>query len=270
MTLNPLTRLTAACAAAALIATVAVIPASAEGPSPSPLPPGTNPGLPVPVPAVNPAPPTPPGSASSSAAPTVTTGGIGIGAQNRIVFMGTINAQNAPTSWWFEYGTTTSYTSTAPACCGSAAVTLTGATQTSVQAAPVALPAGTLYHYRLVARNSVGTTNGADATMSTPAAPEASPPVKRGTGRSCAHPFKLVVHHNGDSSTGDRKHIRAIVSNIGIEWLPIAPKVVICEVRGIDTNGKHWRVTGHPHGTHHSFAHGALLQTATITARVKG
>lgn len=269
--MNPFTRLTAACAAATLIAAVAVIPALAAGPSPSPLPPGTNPGLPVPPPAVNPGPPAPPSSTGASAAPTVVAEGIGIDARTKgIVFMGKVNAQNAPTSWWFEYGTTASYGSIAPACCGSAAVTLTGGTQTYVRALPVALPAGTLYHYRLVARNSAGTTNGADETMTTPPAPEPSPPVKKGTGRSCAHPFKLVIHLNGDTSTGDRTHINALVSpSIGMEWNPIGKNVVICEVRGIDTNGKHWRVTGHPHGTRHSFAHGATIKTATITARVK-
>jgi hypothetical protein len=91
-------------------------------------------------------------------------------------------------------------------------------------------------------------------------------------GSSCARPFKLVVHHNGDSNSGDHRDISAIVSNIGIEWTTGGPnykRIVFCEARGIDTDGKHWRVTGHPQGWHHSFAQGALLQTATITARVK-
>jgi hypothetical protein len=92
-------------------------------------------------------------------------------------------------------------------------------------------------------------------------------------GSSCAHPFKLVVHRNGDDSTGDHRDISVLVSPpVGMEWTTAGPnykRIVFCEAKGIDTNGKHWRVTGHPKGARHYFAKGATVLTATITARVK-
>jgi hypothetical protein len=121
-----------------------------------------------------------------------------------------------------------------------------------------------------VARNSAGTTDGADQTITTPMTSSPSEPAHGKTGGSCAHLFKLVIHHNGDSSTGDRRHINALVSPpVGMEWNPIGKSVEICSASGVDTNGKHRRVKGHPHGARHYFAHGATIQTAVITARLK-
>ncbi len=94
--------------------------------------------------------------------------------------------------------------------------------------------------------------------------------MKRGAaGSSCAHPFKQIVLRNGDNSTGDHRHIRVLVSPpVGMEWNPIG-KVEICSASGVDTNGKHWRVTGHPRGARHYFAKGATVLRAAITARTR-
>lgn len=75
---------------------------------------------------------------------------------------GNVNPNGAITTAWFEYGLTTTYT-------GITSVTGFGAV-TSPQ--PVSLPVSSLtpattYHYRLVAQNSAGTTQGADATFTT-------------------------------------------------------------------------------------------------------
>lgn len=109
-----------------------------------------------------------------------------------------------------------------------------------------------------------------------PALPAASPArtiAKAVAGSSCAHPFKLVVHRNGDDSTGDHRDISVLVSPpVGMEWTTAGPnykRIVFCEAKGIDTDGKHWRVTGHPKGARHYFAKGATVLTATITARIK-
>ena len=106
-----------------------------------------------------------------------------------------------------------------------------------------------------------------------PAASPARTIAKAVAGSSCAHPFKLVVHRNGDDSTGDHRDISVLVSPpVGMEWTTAGPnykRIVFCEAKGIDTNGKHWRVTGHPKGARHYFARGATVLTATITARVK-
>lgn len=79
---------------------------------------------------------------------------------------GTVNPEGQATSYYFEYGTTTSYgsqTTTADAGSGTANVPVS---------APVAsLAPRTRYHYRLVASNGSGTTLGSDVSFTTPKAP---------------------------------------------------------------------------------------------------
>jgi hypothetical protein len=66
------------------------------------------------------------------------------------------------TTYYFEYGTTTSYgTQTSITSAGS------GASVLNVNAALSGLTAGTLYHYRVAATNSAGTTPGTDMTFTT-------------------------------------------------------------------------------------------------------
>jgi uncharacterized delta-60 repeat protein len=75
---------------------------------------------------------------------------------------GTIGPSNATTDAWFDYGLTTSHGN-------SSVITNVGAGSSLIS---VALPIGglspnTIYHYRLVATNSVGTTLGGDLTLQT-------------------------------------------------------------------------------------------------------
>jgi len=80
---------------------------------------------------------------------------------------GTVNPGGAATDWWFEYGTSTSYGSkTATTTTGS------GSSNIAVNASLTGLSVATTYHYRLVAKNGSGTSNGADGVFTT-----ASPPV---------------------------------------------------------------------------------------------
>jgi hypothetical protein len=75
---------------------------------------------------------------------------------------GSVDPRTRSTSWWFEYGTTTGYGSqTAAKGAGS------GATARAVSAGLSGLRPGTIYHYRVVARNDAGTTRGADLTFAT-------------------------------------------------------------------------------------------------------
>ena len=86
----------------------------------------------------------------------------------------TLNAHNAPTTYFFEYGTTTAYGTSIPASQdgdGGSSPTTTGATR-----AVYGLTPGTPYHYRIVAHNAVGTTRGADQTFTTTIPPAASSP----------------------------------------------------------------------------------------------
>ncbi len=95
-----------------------------------------------------------PPTATTSAASDVTAGSA--------TFKGTINPQGTTASYYFKYGATTNYgsftaTNVLPASAGDAAVSM-----------PVTgLNAGTVYHYKVVAINSGGTTIATKATFST-------------------------------------------------------------------------------------------------------
>jgi hypothetical protein len=105
----------------------------------------------------------------AAAAPTVTTG------EARAVFeedelSGTVNPNGLPTSYQFEYGTSTSYGSNVPIPAqgvGSGVETL----HVAQQLIP-ALNPDTTYHYRLVATNAKGTSYGSDREFSTVKRPE--------------------------------------------------------------------------------------------------
>jgi hypothetical protein len=86
---------------------------------------------------------------------------------------GGIYPNGLQTTWWVEYGLSTSYgqhTSTSDVGSGQTLVSLTSTL--------TGLSALTTYHYRFVASNSDGTTYGPDSTLRT-AAPGSSPPVNR-------------------------------------------------------------------------------------------
>jgi hypothetical protein len=81
---------------------------------------------------------------------------------------GTVNPGGAQTSYHFDYGTTSSYglkTTDNDAGAGSSAV--------SVSAGLTGLTADTTYHYRIVASNATGSSQGADRTFRTAAGPRA-------------------------------------------------------------------------------------------------
>ena len=82
---------------------------------------------------------------------------------------GALSPDGTDAHYYFQYGTDTSYGSTSPALPGSNA----GTASESVHAetALSGLLANTVYHYRLVAENALGTTYGDDATFSTAGAP---------------------------------------------------------------------------------------------------
>jgi hypothetical protein len=75
---------------------------------------------------------------------------------------GSLDPKGRATSWYFEYGTTTSYGSkTSTASAGS------GAGSRNVSIAVLNLVPGALYHFRLVASSSAGTTRGAGLAFTT-------------------------------------------------------------------------------------------------------
>ncbi len=75
-----------------------------------------------------------------------------------------LNPNGAETTYQFEYGKTTAYGTKVPVAAKAAG---SGLSALKVSEALSGLSGGATYHYRLVASNSIGTTNSADATFTT-------------------------------------------------------------------------------------------------------
>jgi hypothetical protein len=93
--------------------------------------------------------------------PTVATNPATAITSSSATLNGTVNPNGLVTSVHFQYGTTTSYGST------TTTLTLTGNTTQAINANISGLTAGTVYHFRIVATNSAGTSNGSDVTFTT-------------------------------------------------------------------------------------------------------
>ncbi|HLY50407.1 MAG TPA: fibronectin type III domain-containing protein [Solirubrobacteraceae bacterium] len=74
----------------------------------------------------------------------------------------TVDPQGQKTTYYFQYGTTTSYGVQTPTFTIGA-----GSGNVAVHAFIAGLQSGTTYHYRIVAQNATGTSDGADATLTT-------------------------------------------------------------------------------------------------------
>ena len=94
--------------------------------------------------------------------PTVTTGWATSVTGNAAKFNGTMNPNGAETTYYFQYGTTTSYGSTTTS--KGAGI---GTSDVSVNEDLSGLIANTTYHFRLVGTNSAGTTYGNDQSFTT-------------------------------------------------------------------------------------------------------
>jgi hypothetical protein len=107
--------------------------------------------------------------------PDVTIGAASVITETGATLNGTVNPNGLPTTYHFEYGTTTAYGSRAPVPDADAG---SGIAPQAVSAAISGLTPGTTYHFRLVARNASGTTTstdltvGSDQTFTTKTAPE--------------------------------------------------------------------------------------------------
>jgi hypothetical protein len=107
-----------------------------------------------------------PAIAAAATKPGVSTGGVSKVTITTATLNGKVNPHGAPTTYFFQYGTTPAYGSRTPDAGAGAGTAVVGAS------APIAgLGPNTKYHYRLVARNSVGTTVGGDHTFTTPKQP---------------------------------------------------------------------------------------------------
>jgi phosphodiesterase/alkaline phosphatase D-like protein len=106
--------------------------------------------------------------------PGVSTGGAASIRTTSANLTGSINPQGQSTTYYFQYGTTTSYGSQpSPNSAGD------GTAYTGVSVAVGGLSPRTTYHYRLVATNATGTSFGADKTFTTASVPTTPPPVAK-------------------------------------------------------------------------------------------
>jgi hypothetical protein len=82
--------------------------------------------------------------------------------RSNVTFNALLNPNGAATTWYYQYGLSASYGSF-----GSTNTLAAGTGAVAVSNVVAGLLPGTLYHYRLVASNSVGVSTGADATLTT-------------------------------------------------------------------------------------------------------
>jgi plastocyanin len=111
---------------------------------------------------VNPTPtPTPTPTPAPNPTPAVTTNPATNVASFSAILNGSLNPRGSTTTVYFQYGLTTSYGSTTPM------QTQTGNTVRAISANISGLMASHVYHFRVVAHNSGGTSFGSDRTFTT-------------------------------------------------------------------------------------------------------
>jgi hypothetical protein len=107
-----------------------------------------------------------PALAAAATKPGVSTLGAAKVTITTATLTGKVNPHGAPTTFYFQYGTTTAYGSRTPSAAVGAGNAAVGATADIAGLGP-----NTKYHYRLVAHNSAGTTIGGDRVLTTPKQP---------------------------------------------------------------------------------------------------
>src|SRR5439155_216328 len=103
---------------------------------------------------------------SGAPAPTAVTGAASAVTPTGATLNGSVNPNGRPTTWHFEYGTSTGYGSTTTAQNAGS-----GTSPVNVSAPVSGLTTGPTYHFRLVATNATGTSVGADQSFATEGPP---------------------------------------------------------------------------------------------------
>jgi len=131
-------------------------------------------------------------------APTLTTGAASSVGQTAATLNGIVNPQGKATTYHFDYGTTTGYGKTTGEESAGA-----GSANEAVAGAVSSLTPGTVYHYKLVAKNEAGTTEGVDRTFTTlspPGSPSAVTGLASGLGETQAT-LNATVNPNGQATS---------------------------------------------------------------------
>jgi Bacterial Ig-like domain (group 1) len=118
------------------------------------------------------APSTPDATTNAVSAPSASTAAPSSVSYNAATLNGSVNPNGLPTNVHFEYGLDTPYGTSTPVQSAGG-----GNTMLPMNANVSGLVPNTLYHFRVVATNSAGSTFGADQTFTTPAAPDNTAPV---------------------------------------------------------------------------------------------
>jgi len=105
-------------------------------------------------------------ASAQTAKPAATTGGTANLTPASVTLLGKVDPNAVATTYVFRYGPTTLYGVETPAANAGA-----GGAAVNVVANITPLAPATTYHYRLIAHNANGTTNGADRTFKTPPQP---------------------------------------------------------------------------------------------------
>lgn len=113
------------------------------------------------------------GVALAASSPSVVTGAATSVGKTSAELHGAVNPNGSATTYFFQWGLTTSYGTSGPAKSAGS-----GTTAKAVEETAGGLSPGTTYHFRLVASNARGTTVGADHTFKTTGHP--SPAVTTG------------------------------------------------------------------------------------------
>ncbi|HEX3519043.1 MAG TPA: fibronectin type III domain-containing protein [Solirubrobacteraceae bacterium] len=106
------------------------------------------------------------GALAAESKPSVTTSGASNATYSSVILYGYVNPRGLATGYVFQYGTTSGYggqTALAPAGNGTISIKLTQSV--------TGLQPNTTYHYRIVAVNSAGTTDGGDRSFKTASVP---------------------------------------------------------------------------------------------------
>jgi hypothetical protein len=158
---------------------------------------------------------------------------------------GTVNPEGAETKYYFEYGKTSSYGSkTAEASAGAGEVTLVE------HAAITGLEPEVTYHYRVVAVNSFGTSDGPDHTFATTA-----PSWSIEAGAKLPGAEEGLLDTTSCSSSTACTAVGEYVNGEGV-YVPLAER----------WNGTEWYVQSTPNpatGTHASYLQGVSCASAT-------
>ena len=131
----------------------------------------------------------------TSPAPQVVTGGASNVTPTSATLNGTVNPSSRATSWYFEYGTSTSYGTKTPAKDAGS-----GTSPVAVSAPVTGLTSGRTYHFRLVGTSDAGTSRGADQTFLASAAPTVTTKAASSVKDSSAT-LNASVNPNGQATT---------------------------------------------------------------------